>query len=148
MTTNDATDPRVVPEVHEQENPNEEVNENNDEYEETPDKPDDEDHEMEVEILPEPDTVSTSSSSRREKRIENTIERVREKTVDQSADCQLVRSRVSSGLHSCQAEDEDEVVQVLDEYFHLVESFFISIFRNLLFLGILDLVLSDLQLRG
>ena len=70
MTTDDATDPRVVPEVHEQENPNEKVNENNDEYEETPDKPDDEDHEMEVEILPEPDTVSTSSSSRREKRIE------------------------------------------------------------------------------
>ena len=60
MTTDDATDPGVVPEVHEQENPNEEVNENDDEYEETPDKPDDEDHEMEGETLPEPDTVATS----------------------------------------------------------------------------------------
>ena len=30
----------------------------------------DEDHEMEVEMLPEPDTVATSSSSRGEKRIE------------------------------------------------------------------------------
>ena len=68
MTTDDATDPRVVPEVHEQENPNEEVNENNDEYEETPDKPDNEDHEMEGETLPEPDTVATSSSSRGERR--------------------------------------------------------------------------------
>ena len=47
MTTNDATDPRVVSEVHEQENPNEEANENDHESGETPDKPDDEDHEME-----------------------------------------------------------------------------------------------------
>ena len=70
MTTDDATDPRVVPEVHEQENPNEEVNENDDEYEQTPDKPDDEDHEMEGETLPEPDTAATSSSSRGEKRTE------------------------------------------------------------------------------
>ena len=70
MTTDDATDPRVVPEVHEQKNPNEEVNENDDEYEETPDKPDDEDHEMEGETPPEPDTVATPSSSRGEKRTE------------------------------------------------------------------------------
>ena len=47
MTTDDAADPRVVPEVHEQENPNEEANKNDDEIGETPDKPDDEDHEME-----------------------------------------------------------------------------------------------------
>ena len=47
MTTDDAADPRVVPEVHEQESPNEEANENDDESGETPDKPDDEDHEME-----------------------------------------------------------------------------------------------------
>ena len=33
MTADDASDPRVVPEVHEQENPNEEVNENDDEFE-------------------------------------------------------------------------------------------------------------------
>ena len=46
------------------------MNENNDEHEETLDKPDDEDHEMEGEILPEPDTVATSSSSRGEKRTE------------------------------------------------------------------------------
>ena len=37
---------------------------------ETPDKPDDEDHEMEEETLPEPDTAAMSSSSRREKRTE------------------------------------------------------------------------------
>ena len=70
ITTDDATDPRVVPEVHEQENPNEEVNENDDEYEETPDKPDDEDHKMEGKTPPEPDTLATSSSSRRKKRTE------------------------------------------------------------------------------
>ena len=70
MTTDDATDPRVVPEVHEQENPNEEANENDDESGETPDKPDDEDHEMEGETLPDSDTAATSSSSRGEKRTE------------------------------------------------------------------------------
>ena len=53
MTTDNAADPRVVPEVHEQENQNEEANENDDESGETPDKPDDEDHEMEGETLPE-----------------------------------------------------------------------------------------------
>ena len=46
------------------------ANENDDEYEETPDKPDDEDHEMEGETPPEPDTVATSSLSRGEKRTE------------------------------------------------------------------------------
>ena len=69
-TTDDAADPRVVPEVHEQESPNEEANENDDESGETPDKPDDEDHEMERETLPEPDTAAMSSSSRGEKRTE------------------------------------------------------------------------------
>ena len=70
MTTDDASDPRVVPEAHEQESPNEEANENDDESGEIPDKPDDEDHEMEGETLPEPDTAATSSSSRGEKRTE------------------------------------------------------------------------------
>ena len=70
MTTDDASDPRVVPEAHEQESPNEEANENDDESGEMPDKPDDEDHEKEVETLPEPDTAATSSSSRGEKRTE------------------------------------------------------------------------------
>ena len=70
MTTDDASDPRVVPEAHEQESPNEEANENDDESGETPDKTDDEDHEMEGETLPEPDTAATSSSSRGEKRTE------------------------------------------------------------------------------
>ena len=70
MTTDDASDPRVVPEAHEQESPNEEANENDDESGETPDKPDDEDHEMEGETLPEPDTAVMSSSSRGEKRTE------------------------------------------------------------------------------
>ena len=70
MTTDDAADPRVVPEVHEQESPNEEANENDDESRETPDKPDDEDHEMEEETCPEPDRAATSSSSRGEIRTE------------------------------------------------------------------------------
>ena len=70
MTTDDAADPRAVPEVHEHENQNEEANENDDEDGETPDKPDDEDHDMEEETLPEPDTAATSSSSRGEKRTE------------------------------------------------------------------------------
>ena len=70
MTTDDAADPRVVPEAHEQESPNEETNENDGESGETPDKPDDEDHEMEGETLPESDTAATSSSSRGEKRTE------------------------------------------------------------------------------
>ena len=70
MTTDDASDPRVVPEAHEQESPNEQANENDDESGEIPDKPDDEDHEMEEETLPEPDTAATSSSSRGEKRTE------------------------------------------------------------------------------
>ena len=70
MTTDDASDPRVAPEAHEQESPNDEANENGDESGETPDKPDDEDHEMEGETLPEPDTAATSSSSRGERRTE------------------------------------------------------------------------------
>ena len=47
MTTDDAADPRAVPEVHEHENQNEEANENDDEDGQTPEKPDDEDHKME-----------------------------------------------------------------------------------------------------
>ena len=70
MTTDDASDPRVVPEAHEQESPDEEANENDDESGEIPDKPDDEDHVMEGETLPEPDTAVMSSSSRGEKRTE------------------------------------------------------------------------------
>ena len=70
MTTDDAADPRAVPEVHEHENQNEEVNENDDKDGETPDKPDDEDHDMEGETLPEPDTEATSSSSRGEESTE------------------------------------------------------------------------------
>ena len=71
MTTDDAADPRVVPEVHEQENQDEEANENDDESGETPDKPDDEDHGVEGKTLPEPDTAATLSSSRGEKRTES-----------------------------------------------------------------------------
>ena len=70
MTTDDAAGPRVVPEVHEQENPNEEANEDDEESGETPDNPEDEDHEMEGETLPEPDTAATSSSNRGERRTE------------------------------------------------------------------------------
>ena len=70
MTTDDATVPRAVPEVHEHENQNKEANENDDEDGETPDKPDDEDHDMERETRPEPETAATSRSSRGEKRTE------------------------------------------------------------------------------
>ena len=70
MTTDDASHPRVVPEAHEQESPDEEASENDDESGDIPDKPDDEDHEMEGETLPEPATAATSSSSRGEKRTE------------------------------------------------------------------------------
>ena len=70
MTADDATDPRVVPEVHEHEHQDEERNDNEDEDEKTPDTPDDEDHDMEGEMNPEPDTTATSSSSKGEKRTE------------------------------------------------------------------------------
>ena len=56
-TTDDASDPRVKPEAHVQESPNEEASESDDQSGEIPDKPDDEDHEMEGETLPEPDTA-------------------------------------------------------------------------------------------
>ena len=69
-TTDDAADPRAVPEVHEHENQDEEANDNDGEDEESPDKPDDEDHDMEEETLLEPDTIATSSSSRGEKHTE------------------------------------------------------------------------------
>ena len=69
-TTDDAADPRAVPEVHDHENQDEEANENDGEDEESPDKPDGEDHDMEEETLPKPDTTATSSSSRVEKRTE------------------------------------------------------------------------------
>ena len=82
MTTDDASDPRVVPEAHEQESPNEETNENDDESGEIPDKPDDEDHEMEGETLPEPDTGSDVELKPRREAHRNTRERVFEKTVD------------------------------------------------------------------
>ena len=65
-TLDDAANPKVVPEVHEQESPNEKANQNDDESGETPDKPDDEDHEMEGETSLEPDTAAMSSSSRGE----------------------------------------------------------------------------------
>ena len=68
--TDDAADPRAVPEVHEHANQDEEANDNDGEDEESPDKPDDEDHDMEEETLPELDTTTTSSSSRGEKRTE------------------------------------------------------------------------------
>ena len=69
-TTDDATDHRAVPELHEHEKQDEEANENDGEDEESPDKPDGEDHDMEGETFQEPDTTATSSSSRREKRTE------------------------------------------------------------------------------
>ena len=77
MTTDNATVPRAVPEVHEHENQKDEANENDDEDGETLDKPDDEDHDIsrarhdsDVELKP-----------RREAH-RNTREQVHEKTVD------------------------------------------------------------------
>ena len=61
---------------------NEEANENDDESGELPDKPEDEDHEMEEETLPEPDTAATVELKPRREAHRNTRERVREKTVD------------------------------------------------------------------
>ena len=82
MTTDDALDPRVVPEAHEQENPNEEANENNDESGEIPDKPDDEDHEMKGEDASRARHSSDVELKPRRETHRNTRERVREKTVD------------------------------------------------------------------
>ena len=42
--------------------------------------------------------------------------------LSQSADSQSERSRASFGQHSSQAEEEDEIVQVVDDCFHLAES--------------------------
>ena len=61
--------------------PHEEANMNDDESGETPDKPDDEDHELKGETLPETDTAAISSPSRGEKRTESR-KLVREKTFD------------------------------------------------------------------
>ena len=69
-TTDDAADPRAVPEVHENVNQDEEANDNDGEDEESPDTADDEDHDMEEETLLEPDTTATSSSSPGENRTE------------------------------------------------------------------------------
>ena len=62
--------PQAVPEAHEHENQDEEANDNDGEDEKSHDKLDDENHDMEGETLPEPDTTATSSSSRGEKRTE------------------------------------------------------------------------------
>ena len=81
MTTDDASDPRVVPEAHEQESANEEANENDDESGETPDKPDDEDHEMEGDASRARHSSDVELKPRRETH-RSTRKRVREKTVD------------------------------------------------------------------
>ena len=66
--TDDASDLQVVPWVHEHDNEKEEKNEK------LPDKPEDDDHDMQGEMLPEPDTTTTNlgttSSGRVEKRSE------------------------------------------------------------------------------
>ena len=82
MTTDDAADPRAVPEVHEHENQNEEANENGDEDGETPDKPDDEDHDMEGGDASRARHSSDVELKPRREAHRNTRERVREKTVD------------------------------------------------------------------
>ena len=54
--------------------------------------------------------------------------------LSQSADCQPERSRASFGQHASQAEEEDEIVQVLDDCFHLAVPL-LFIFKCLLLLG-------------
>ena len=87
--------------------------------------------------------------------------------LSQSADSQSVRSRIWSELlqstgdrrservyvlsemHCRQTEDEDEVIQNQYDSFHLSEFHsWYFFFRSLLLLDLLDLVLSDLSLRG
>ena len=70
MTTDDAPDPRVVPEVHEQESPNEEANENVMRAEKHPTSQTTRIMKWRGETLPESDTAAMSSSSRGEKRTE------------------------------------------------------------------------------
>ena len=72
ISRRDSTEAKV--EVHEHDNENEEKKEDDNKDEKPPDKPDDDDHDMQGEMLPEPDTTSTtpgtSSTSRGEKRTE------------------------------------------------------------------------------
>ena len=72
--TDDASDLRVVPEVHEHDNEKEEKNEDGNENEQHLDKPEDDDHDMQGEMIPEPDTTTTNprttSLGRGEKRSE------------------------------------------------------------------------------
>ena len=82
MTTDDAARPRVVPEVHEQENPNEEANEDDEESGETPDNPEDEDHEMGGGDASRGRHSSNVEFKPRRETHRNTRKRVREKTVD------------------------------------------------------------------
>ena len=81
-TTDDAADLRAIPEVHEHEDQDEEANENDGDGEESPDKPDGEDHDMEGETLPEPGTNCDVELEPRREAHRNTRECVREKTAD------------------------------------------------------------------
>ena len=80
--TDDTADLRAVPEVREHDNENEEKNEDDSENEKLPDKPEDDDHDMQQEMLTEPDITTTMSSGRGEKSPRNTRERVYEETGD------------------------------------------------------------------
>ena len=68
--TDDTADLRAVPEVREHDNENEEKNEDDVDNEKPPDKPEEDDHDMQGEMLTEPDTTTTTSSGRGEKRPE------------------------------------------------------------------------------
>ena len=80
--TDDASDLRVVPEVHEHDNETEEKNEDDNENEKLPDKPEDDDHDMQGEMLREPDTTTTNPGTTSLGRREKTRESVYEETVD------------------------------------------------------------------
>ena len=81
-TTDDATDPRAVPELHEHENQDEEANENDGEDEESPDKPDGEDHDMEGEYVSGARHNCDVELEPKREADRNTRECVREKTAD------------------------------------------------------------------
>ena len=71
--TDDSDGLRVLPpvsEAHEHDNENEEKNEDDNKDEKPPDKPEDDDHDMQGGMLTEPDTPTTTSSGRGEKRTE------------------------------------------------------------------------------
>ena len=83
--TDGASDLRLVPGVHEHDIETKEKHEDDNENEKLPDKPEDDDHDMQGEMIPEPDTTTTNpgtTSLGRGEALRNTRECVYEETVD------------------------------------------------------------------